>query len=153
MNNTIPESSIELRQLEPGELDAPRELLTASELPVDDLTNPAISLSGAFLGRDLVGVIGLEACEEVGLLRSLAVAHAHRERGVARKLCDRLFTLADERGIRTLFLLTTTAADYFTRLGFAAIERDAAPPAVRATAQFASICPSSAVVMRRDRTE
>ena len=46
--------------------------------------------------------------------------------------------------------LTTTAADYFARLGFVRIDRDAAPPAIRATAQFASLCPASAHVMRRE---
>jgi amino-acid N-acetyltransferase len=149
VSELAPAGAVELRRLGDGEISAARALLAACELPVDDLANPAISLIGAFHGHDLVGVIGLEACESVGLLRSLAVAGGHRGRGVARDLCDHLFALATERGIETLFLLTTTAADYFARLGFVAIDRDAAPGSIQTTTQFASICPTSARVMRR----
>src|SRR5690349_16024707 len=113
VSDTVPSAVVELRRLDRDDLDAARELLLTCELPIDDLMNPAIALIGAFYGRDLVGVIGLEVCEQVGLLRSLAVDREHRGRGVARALCDQLFVLADERGIRSLFLLTTTAADYF----------------------------------------
>lgn len=151
MSELAPAGAALLRRLGDGELTAVRALLAASELPVDDLMNPAISLIGAFHGRDLVGVVGLEACGWVGLLRSLAVADAYRGRGVARELCASLFALAAERGLETLFLLTTTAADYFARLGFVPIHRDAAPPAIQATTQFVSLCPASARVMRRDR--
>ena len=150
MSHSAADALIQVRPLGRDDLDAARTLLAASELPVDDLANPAISLIGAFQGHDLVGVIGLEPCEQVGLLRSLAVAPAHRGRGVARELCDRLLAVARERGIRTLYLLTMTAADYFAKLGFAVIDRDAAPSSVRGTAQYTSLCPSSARVMRRD---
>jgi amino-acid N-acetyltransferase len=142
------DASIQLRSLARSDLDTASALLAASGLPIDDLANPAISLIGAFLGRELVSVIGLEPCEEVGLLRSLAVAPAHRGRGIARVLCDQLLAIARERGFPTLFLLTTTAADYFAQLGFVAIERGAAPASIRSTAQFASLCPASARVMR-----
>ena len=133
-------------QLQPILPDAARALLVASELPVDDLGDPSIVLIGAFDRDALVGVIGLQTCGDVGLLRSLAVTPSHRERGVARALCERLFELA---GPRPLYLLTTSAADYFARHGFVSIARDAAPPAIRSSPQFSSICPSSATVMRR----
>ena len=148
MTASAPDPAIEPRPLA-GDLSAARELLAASDLPVDDLASPALSLFGAFHGPALVGVVGLESCAPFGLLRSLAVAPAFRGRGVARRLCDHVIALAAERGLPSLFLLTTTAADYFAKLGFAAIDRDAAPPPIRATAQFASLCPSSARVMRR----
>jgi N-acetylglutamate synthase-like GNAT family acetyltransferase len=54
---------------------------------------------------------------------------------------------ASRRGVASLYLLTTTAEPLFARWGFRRIERDAAPAAVRATKQFASLCPSSAVMM------
>jgi amino-acid N-acetyltransferase len=126
-----------------------RELLVAAALPVDDLDDPSITMLGAFDHGRLVGTIGLQTCGEVGLLRSLAVAAEHRGRGVAGALCARLFALARERSLGVLYLLTTSAADYFVRHGFAVIPRDDAPAAIRASAQFSSMCPSSATVMRR----
>ena len=127
---------------------AAEALLAAAELPIDDLDDPTIELLGAF-DRELVGVIGLQRCGDVGLLRSLAVAPAHHDRGIARLLCTALFERARELRLGDLYLLTTSAAEYFTRHGFAAIDRAHAPDCIRQTAQFASLCPASAVVMRR----
>lgn len=138
-----------VERLTPASLDAARALLTAADLPVDDLEDPAITLLGVHADRALVGVIGLQACgAEIGLLRSLAVAPAHQGRGLAAQLCDAVVELAAAERIPELYLLTTSAADYFARRGFTAIDRAAAPEAVRTSAQFASLCPASARVMR-----
>jgi amino-acid N-acetyltransferase len=109
------------------------------------------ALVGAFDGGAMVGVIGLQSCGDVGLLRSLAVDPAHRDHGIARALCDLAFEVARARDMRELWLLTTTAETYFARLGFTLVAREAAPAQVRATAQFASLCPATARVMRRQR--
>ncbi|MDE3230873.1 MAG: hypothetical protein KGO05_13425, partial [Chloroflexota bacterium] len=44
-------------------------------------------------------------------------------------------------------LLTTTAADYFTRFGFRAIPRAETPTPIRASLEFRETCPDSATVM------
>ncbi len=142
---------VEIRAVDEGTLPAALALLAACELPTEDLPNPMVSLIGAFLDGELAGVIGLQRCGEVGLLRSLAVAPSHREHGIARELCERLFEIASAAKIESLFLLTTTAADYFTWHGFARVARDAVPASVRATEQFASLCPASAHVMHLSR--
>jgi amino-acid N-acetyltransferase len=136
-------------RLTPASLDAARALLAAAELPTDDLEDPSITLLGVHADTALAGVIGLQACGDgVGLLRSLVVAPAHQGRGLAARLCDAVVERAAAGGIGELYLLTTTAADYFARRGFTAIERAAAPAPIRANAQFASLCPASARVMR-----
>jgi mannose-6-phosphate isomerase-like protein (cupin superfamily) len=53
-------------------------------------------------------------------------------------------------GIERLYLLTTTAERFFTRLGFQRCGRSDAPPEIQATSQFRSVCPTSAVCMARD---
>lgn len=140
---------MEVRPLASDGLPAARALLEASELPTDDLVDPAIRLYGAFEDGALVGVVGLQTCEGLGLLRSLAVAPAARARGIACALCELVFELADAHGLDGPWLLTMSARDYFTRRGFVTVERELAPAAIRTTAQFASLCPSSAVLMRR----
>lgn len=126
-----------------------RALLAANDLPTDDLDDPTIVLYGAMEAGRLAGVIGLQVLAGAGLLRSLAVAAEVRDRGLGGELCDRVLREARERGLSELWLLTTSAGDYFTRRGFEAVGRDQVPDAVRATAQFASLCPSTATVMRR----
>jgi len=140
---------VRLRALVPAESPEVRALLAASDLPTDDIDDASISLVGAFDDDALIGVVGLQACGGVGLLRSLAVAPGHRDRGIARALCERVFEMAGERAMESLWLLTTSAKDYFTRRGFEAVPRDEAPEAIRTTAQFTALCPSSAHVMRR----
>jgi len=132
-----------------GAMPEIRALLTASDLPTDDLEDSTITLFGAFDDETLVGVVGLQSCEDVGLLRSLAVAPQHRDRGIARMLCAHVIAEARARGMASLWLITTTAREYFTRHAFEAVAREEAPEAIRATAQFTSLCPSSASVMRR----
>jgi amino-acid N-acetyltransferase len=46
-----------------------------------------------------------------------------------------------------LFLLTTTAAPFFARRGFAPVKRSTAPEAMTKSPQFASLCPSTAACM------
>jgi amino-acid N-acetyltransferase len=140
---------MDLRDLTDTDLARARALLASCDLPTDDLDDPEIALTGAFDGGTMLGVIGLQMCGDTGLLRSLAVDPGYRDRGVARMLCDRVFESAGRRAMTALWLLTTTADAYFTRLGFQAVARDSAPPRIRASAQFASLCPSTAKVMTR----
>lgn len=141
--------NIVVRAVEPAALPWARALLAGADLPTDDLDDPAISLVGAFDGDALVGVVGLQTCGGLGLLRSLAVAPERRSAGLARVLCERVFAIAADRAMSSIWLLTTSARDYFTRHGFEDVPRDKVPEEVRATAQFTSLCPSSAHVMRR----
>jgi amino-acid N-acetyltransferase len=143
---------MKLRNLHSDDLPAARELLASSELPIDDIEDPSITFVGAFDNLLLVGVVGLQSCDGTGLLRSLAVSPQHRDHGIARKLCERVFEMTAERKLDSLWLLTTSAKDYFARHAFEAVPRDTAPAAIRSTAQFSSLCPSSAHVMRRIRT-
>jgi amino-acid N-acetyltransferase len=138
-----------VRVIEPSESERARALLEAIDLPTDDLGDPAIQLFGAYEGDALAGVIGLQTCERVGLLRSLTVDPALRDRGVARLLCDTVFAHARTQQLASLWLLTTSAQDYFTRHGFAVVARAEVPPPIRATSQFASLCPATAIVMRQ----
>ena len=67
------------------------------------------------------------------------------------KTCGSAFvTNASRRGIRRLYLLTTTPEKLFARWGFQRVERDAVPDAIRGTAEFTSLCPITAVVMALD---
>jgi amino-acid N-acetyltransferase len=64
-------------------------------------------------------------------------------------LSDAALSIAKERGTHTAFLLTTTAENFFPKLGFEQIVRDDVPASVQASIEFQSACPASAVVMRK----
>lgn len=129
-------------------LDRVEALLDANDLPSGDLrAGPA----RFFLARSdaaLVGVGGLETYDSDGLLRSVVVREPHRGQGYGTALCEKLAARARDAGVDTLYLLTTTAAPFFRRLGYETIPRETAPASIRRTTQFADLCPESATCMR-----
>ena len=141
-----------VRRANPDDLTAVEELLTASGLPLDGVRDAFSTFVVADTGHELVGVAGLEICCDNALLRSVAVHPEWRSHGVGRALVARVVSDAEARGLRALYLLTTTAERYFPSFGFRTISRDDVPADVRATAEFQDACPASATVMCRNCT-
>lgn len=125
-------------------------LLAEAGLPTDDLADaPGLRLFGIRRGDRWTGVVGLQPLEEAALLRSLAVAPLERGQGDGAALVAAAEAHAVRSGWRELYLLTTGAAAYFSRLGYQSISREQAPPMLRATRQFAELCPATAQIMRK----
>ncbi len=118
-------------------------MLAAANLPTSDISAERMAFFGAFERDRLVGTIGLERVDDVGLLRSLAVEPDRRGSGIARSLYERLLAEASQAGITTLYCLTNTADAFFARLGFGLVPRTEAPKRIQATAEFSALCPSS----------
>jgi amino-acid N-acetyltransferase len=125
-------------------------LLGASGLPTADVEQHLERFILARWHGELVGVVGAEIYGEVGLLRSLCIVESKRGRGTGRSLLSALDAIIGTRGVRDVYLLTTTAARFFERAGFAPIPRDEAPLAIRQTTEFRSLCPASATLMRKE---
>lgn len=133
------------------DLPAIEALLGASGLPLDGVREAFATGVGVVAreGGVLAGCAAVEPYGEAGLLRSVAVRAGLRRRGIGRALVAAAETLAVERGIRELHLLTQTAAAWFELLGYAPIDRSAVPLAVVTSVELTLACPSTAVVLRR----
>jgi len=132
------------------DLESIRALLAQCRLPGTDLT-PA-HLRHFLVLRDgdaIAGVAGLEIFGRDGLLRSVAVDPARQNRGLGEALTGAIEGLAVAAGLKSLYLLTTTAADYFARRGYRRIDRSAVPDAVQKSEEFSALCPASATCMVR----
>jgi len=140
---------MEVRSATATEHSAIRALLSASLLPVADLGESDIAFLVAHDGHRVIGAVGLQPFDEVGLLRSLVVDPSTRGAGVAARLVGALELDALGRGIQQLALLTQTAEDFFSRRGYVAIDRAAVSPAMQASAEFSSLCPASATCMAK----
>jgi N-acetylglutamate synthase-like GNAT family acetyltransferase len=145
-----PTDAPRVRSAAPEDLAAVEQLLAASGLPLDGVPEAFGTFVVAEAGADLVGVAGLEVCCDNALLRSVAVRPEWRSHGVGRALVTRVIADAEARGLRALYLLTTTAERYFPSFGFRPISRDDVPAEIRETAEFREACPASATVMCRD---
>jgi len=133
----------------PADLPAIFELLERSKLPRDGLD---AHVATTLVARDANGLVGTAALELYGtaaLLRSVAVAVERRGRGLGAALTATALDLARRRGVRTVYLLTETAAEFFPKFGFRPIPRPAVDPAVLGSAEFTTACPASALVMAR----
>ena len=134
-----------------AELGAIEALIRASTLPAE-VVRDRFPEAYVVARRDgeVVGVAALESHDQVGLLRSVAVAPGERGRGTGIALvADRLAT-AWANGLASIYLLTTTAAPLFHRFGFAVADRAGAPAALTASPEFAALCRASAACMRLD---
>jgi amino-acid N-acetyltransferase len=142
-------STLSLRRASRDDREFVESLLDDSDLPTGDVGSGDAAFWVATEDGERVGCGGLELYENAGLLRSVAVDADHRGRGVGSELCDALETQARDGGVDALYLLTTTAAEFFAARGYERCERSDAPDSIQATTEFAALCPDSATCMRK----
>lgn len=138
------------RRASDAELPAIIELLRQASLPTRDLERPTPAVFWITSdGGRVTGAIGLERHGADGLLRSLVVDPASRDRGLGGALVDAVERDARASGIRRVVLLTETATAYFARRGYEVASRDSIKGPVAESAEFRSLCPASATCMTR----
>lgn len=97
----------------------------------------------------VVGYAGLEAQGVDGLLRSVVIDPRHRGHGHGRELFALMVEVARAQGVQRLWLLTIDAAPFFTKLGFAKVDRTAVPPAIATAREYTTLCPASAACLMK----
>ena len=135
-----------LREMAPGSMAfaAFKEALTAANLPTQDLHSEPFRY---FAWNDAAwGGVGVG---DDALLRSIIVPPEARGRGLGVALTQALAAHAAEQGTGRLWLLTTSAAPFFEKLGWRVAAREKAPEAISRSQQFSALCPASATLMVR----
>jgi protein-tyrosine-phosphatase/N-acetylglutamate synthase-like GNAT family acetyltransferase len=122
-------------------------LLHAAGLPLDGLADTRLAV--ARRAGELAGVAGIERHGRHALLRSVAVAPAHRGVHLAEALVADRVTWARSDGAHAVALLTTGADRYFERLGFAPIDRAELARWASGSTQLAIPACSTAVAMTK----
>jgi N-acetylglutamate synthase-like GNAT family acetyltransferase len=134
------------------DLDSLTALLDAGHLPTDGLGEHLLQTT--LVARDAAEIIGCVALEPYGktaLLRSLAVIPSRRRHGVGQQLTRAALDLARQQRVVALYLLTTTAAEFFAHhFGFRPIVRAEVPVVVQQSVEFMSACPETAQAMVRE---
>lgn len=136
-----------IRSAKPGDRNEIQARLKEAGLPYQDILPHLDHFLLAESSDRIVGCIGLEIYTDAALLRSLAVHVGDRNKKIGRQLCEEVFDYARRLKVKRIYLLTETAADFFRKLGFEQIERSLAPVTIQSTAEFKSLCPSSATCM------
>jgi amino-acid N-acetyltransferase len=123
-------------------------ILQQQNLPTSDIDEDKL-LYLLMNGETVIGTAGLEIFEDCALLRSVSVIKEEQGKGYGRIINEAIENYAKESGINCLYLLTTTAKNFFDKQGYCVINREDAPASVQQTAEFTSLCPASAVIMKK----
>lgn len=140
---------VELQTATDGDLDTIARILERNGLPATDLETAPATFYLAFVDDERIGIGGLEQYGGDGLLRSVVIEESVRGTGLGTALFAALETRARDQEIETLYLLTTTAADFFAKQGFHVVDRATVPSSIQATTEFSDLCPDSATCMEK----
>lgn len=124
-------------------------LLERNGLPTEDVEGNLDWFYVGYADGTRVGIGGIERYGRVGLLRSVVVEQSVRGRGFGTALCAELETVARNAGVETLYVLTTTAAEFFAARGYVPVDRTTVPPAIEETTEFAELCPTTATCLKK----
>ena len=130
------------------ERDGVAAALVKAGLPADDIGDPFVMLWRFETYEDVpVGFGGLEIHGYDALLRSVVTLPPLRQVGMGAAIVAALEAEARARRCRAIYLLTVSEADFFARLGYKPCARGDVPEGLRASRQFAALCPPTATAM------
>jgi len=146
----IPESTVSYAMASYEDVESILTLLKTNNLPVSDLGTGLRMFFVALYDGKTVGCVAVEMYGRTGLLRSLAVNNDFRGKGIGQKLVAEAEDWSRDNGLKTLYLLTTTAAGFFPKLNWHNTDRASVPENVALSSEFASVCPTTAVCMMKE---
>ena len=124
------------------------ELLKNNNLPTEDI-NPGTQLFVVEEGDNVIATVAVEYDYNDALLRSLSVSEEKRSSGIGAELVDFIEDYVRKQGVRTIYILTTTAAGFFSRRGYTLIDRSNVPQFIKDTKEYSVICASSSTLMKK----
>ena len=138
-----------IRRAEDADVERIETLLSGASLPLEGARD---AFRVGFVAEEhdaIVGAVALEMYPDSALLRSLVVDQTAQGKGLGGRLTQAAIEEAQRRGVHAIYLLTTTAEQFFPRFGFVAVDRQSMPPSIQGSIEFQSACPASAIAMRR----
>jgi amino-acid N-acetyltransferase len=142
--------NIALKKTSPENFSKVLVLLSLANLPTIDI-GENVELFSLEMDSEIIGTAGLEIFGRIGLLRSLSVLESQKGKGYGFLIVQKLESYVKTKNIKELYLLTSTAKDFFEKkCKYELIERINVPIEIQSSQQFSSICPSSAVIMKKN---
>jgi amino-acid N-acetyltransferase len=124
-----------------------QELLNQNNLPIEGVIqhfDNFIVLISNNTGS-ILGLIGLEKYEKIGLLRSLVIEEGFQGLGFGKEMVRVLETSARKIGVETLYLFTTSASKFFEKLDYTSIDK--INPRLKESSEY-RIC-KTAIIMEK----
>ncbi|MHA2110185.1 MAG: arsenic resistance N-acetyltransferase ArsN2 [Candidatus Hodarchaeales archaeon] len=123
-------------------------LLKLVDLPVEGVKEHFNDFFVVKKEKTIVGCVGIEIYENVGLLRSVALHPSFQGKGIGRQMVNKMEAYSVENRLDKIYLLTDTAESFFLKLGYNLIPREETDTRVKQSIEFKTLCPSSPVLMK-----
>ncbi|MHA2168858.1 MAG: GNAT family N-acetyltransferase [Candidatus Kariarchaeaceae archaeon] len=141
-------SRLLIQKLEPNRIRDFYALLETVDLPTDGISDHLDHFFVAMDGDNIVGGIGIEIYDTIGLLRSAGVAKEFQGSGIGTQLVRKIHEYAKENHLEKIFLFTETAEKFFAhQFGYKHISRNEVDDSLRASAEF-KICESAPTMLK-----
>lgn len=125
------------------------DLLKKNNLPTEDI-NPGTQLFVMEEDNSVFATVAVQYDYDIALLRSLSVSEQKRNSGIGIKLVEFIEDYVQKQGVRTIYLLTTTAEEFFLKRGYQTIDRKTVPDFIKNTSEYSLVCSSSSTVMKKE---
>ncbi len=125
-----------------------KTLLKENDLCYADIPKENLDIFKVLDSSVIMGYLGLEHYGPDAVLRSVVINDNFRGKNLGRNMTLLGIDAARNKGIESLYLLTLTAKDFFSRLGFKVIVRTDVPEAVGKSEEFLNFCPDTATCMK-----
>jgi amino-acid N-acetyltransferase len=140
--------NISFRRAIKSETDTIRSILESHRLPTESVGTDSTEFFVAIHNAGIVGIAGYEYYGDDVLLRSVVVPASQQNKGIGSQIVDWMIALAKQKEIKRIILLTETATKFFTKKGFATVDRSTITnDALKKSSQFGGCCCNSAVCM------
>ena len=113
----------EIFNLSREEQESLQEILKSEKLCYNDIGADGVILFGVKIKHVHVGYFGFEQFGDLALFRSMLVQPDARKRGYGTLIWNEAKAKLIDMGVKTVFLLTDTAADFFSKQKFEIVER------------------------------
>ena len=122
-------------------------LLKENDLCYADIPKENLDIFKVLDSNVIVGYLGLEHYGSDAVLRAVVIKDNFRGLNLGRTMTLLGIDAAKDMGIKSLYLLTLTAKDFFSKLGFKVMARNDVPEAVGKSEEFLNLCPDTATCM------
>jgi len=124
-----------------------KRLLKENDLCYNDIPKENLDIFKVLEGNVIVGYLGLEHYGSDAVLRAVVIKDNFRGLNLGRTMTLLGIDAAKDMGIKSLYLLTLTAKDFFSKLGFKVMARKDVPEKVGKSEEFLNFCPDTAICM------
>ena len=131
-----------------NELAGIRELLASQNLPHERFEERLSHLLVAQSKGTVVGCIGLELLDRMGIIRVLAVEPGFQEEDIDRQLIEHILDYARLANIEEVYAFTSSLSPYLEELGFKAVNREELPPEIKELPDLNVLYPETALCLR-----